>query len=432
MRYTPFLGKFPKVQYKADNTIYGDKETLTNIFFRVDLVRRTIDNASSYYLHIVNEGDTPEILADKIYGDPGAFWMILYANDIFDPFFDWPLNEGDFAKYMVEKYKRDARYSSIKQVKILNPGTGYTNGNAIVYDGFGTGAKVSIAVDDYDGSIAYANVESSGSGYYLDDKVVVDITKLKEDPNGIDAVLEVVMTEPVDTDVLFYVKQTNHHYEKVVTRVDSRDIETIDQNRYIVSKDQLSNGVIYLQQANGTFNIGELVFASANIAVGGNTRGADFSGYVMDWNPIDTNPEDSTSNGWITISTTKGNFAPYVELKGNTSGANGLIIRTSFNDPDYLMTEVGDTPSPFEYYNNLPETQSYESFNIEDYTLVEIYKRFAITIWDHEYEMNEKKKVIKIIKPQYYNGILNELNDLISKYKDTGAMPIYSFKRRLF
>lgn len=431
MRYSPFIGKFPKVQYKADNTVYGDKETLTNIFFRVDLVRRTIENASAYYLYLINEGDTPEILADKIYGDPGAFWLILYANDIFDPQFDWPLSEGDFAKYMAEKYRRDARNSSLKKVKIINAGTGYSSGIAKVYDGYGDGASVSITVDEYDGSVLYANVTSAGFNYYMDDIVTVDITHLKlVEGEGIDAVFQVEMNPPDDIDVLYYVKETTHHYEKVVTRVDSRDIENVDQNRYIVSKDQLSNGVIYLQQANGVFEPGDFVFVSANIAAGGNTRGVDFSGFVVDWNPLEYNPDDDTSNGWITLSTTKGKFVEHVELKSNTGNANGLIMHTSFNDINYMLPN--DLKSPFEYYYNLPETQAYESFNIEDYTLTEIYKRFAISIWDHEYEMNEKKKLIKIIKPQYLDTINRELDNLIANYKAEGAMPIYSFKRRLF
>lgn len=52
----------------------------------------------------VQDGDTPEILAEKIYGDTGAGWMIMYANNIHDPFFDWPLETDAFNKYIIGKY----------------------------------------------------------------------------------------------------------------------------------------------------------------------------------------------------------------------------------------------------------------------------------------------------------------------------------------
>jgi hypothetical protein len=429
MTYTPFLGKFPKIKYKMDNTIYGDSETLTNLFFRVDLVKKTIDNASAYYTYILNEGDTPEILADKIYGDPGAFWMILYANDIFDPQFDWPLSEEGLIHYVAEKYRPVTQTASVKQVKIKNAGTGYKDGDAVVYDGHGSGASVSIKVDEYDGSILYANVEYSGSGYFMGDMVSCDVTSLR-DYDGVDAELEVVLKDPDDADVLYYAKETIHHYEKVVTRVDSRNIDSPDQNRYIVSKDQLSNGVIYLANVSGEFSNADFAFVKDNVEPGGDTSNATFSGYVLEWNPTDTNPEFGTSNGWITLVVTKGDFVEYVDLKGNTTGAIGTIMHTSFNDPNYVLPN--DSVAPFEYYNNLPETQAYESFNIEDYTVTEIYKRFAISIWDHENELNEKKRIIKIIKPMYHAKILNELEKILSAYKADGSVPVYSYKRRLF
>lgn len=58
--------------------------------------------------YIVRDGDTPEILASKIYGDPQAHWMILYANDMLDAQYDWPLTSVVFAKYIADKYRSQA------------------------------------------------------------------------------------------------------------------------------------------------------------------------------------------------------------------------------------------------------------------------------------------------------------------------------------
>ena len=43
-------------------------------------------------------GDTPEIIASKYYGDPEKHWIVLLANDIINPFFDFPLNYQEFEK----------------------------------------------------------------------------------------------------------------------------------------------------------------------------------------------------------------------------------------------------------------------------------------------------------------------------------------------
>ena len=55
--------------------------------------------------YIIRDGDTPEILASKIYGDPQAHWMILYANDMIDAQYDWPMTSTVFLKYMADKYR---------------------------------------------------------------------------------------------------------------------------------------------------------------------------------------------------------------------------------------------------------------------------------------------------------------------------------------
>ena len=55
--------------------------------------------------YIIRDGDTPEILASKIYGDPQAHWMILYANDMLDAQYDWPLTSVVFPKYIADKYR---------------------------------------------------------------------------------------------------------------------------------------------------------------------------------------------------------------------------------------------------------------------------------------------------------------------------------------
>ena len=99
-----FFDKFPKLKYDINRSGYSNFETVTNIFFRVGIIKKVLSNATSYYKYEVKDDDTPEILAEQVYGDAGAYWIILYANDIVDPQFDWPLNHTQFHKYIKGKY----------------------------------------------------------------------------------------------------------------------------------------------------------------------------------------------------------------------------------------------------------------------------------------------------------------------------------------
>jgi hypothetical protein len=52
----------------------------------------------------IDGNDTPEIVAEKVYGDSGAGWIIIYANQILDPQFDWVLDDKAFNRYIDGKY----------------------------------------------------------------------------------------------------------------------------------------------------------------------------------------------------------------------------------------------------------------------------------------------------------------------------------------
>ena len=100
----PFFDLFPRTLYKQSGRRYDSYDTVTNVLFRVAMVKETISNFAAYYTYTVTDSDTPENLADKVYGDPGAHWIILYANDIYNPYKDWPMDNRSFRKYLIGKY----------------------------------------------------------------------------------------------------------------------------------------------------------------------------------------------------------------------------------------------------------------------------------------------------------------------------------------
>lgn len=105
--YSQLFGLFPTTQYDINNNqgyYVGSHETVTDIFFRFSILRSIVNNTSAYYVYNILDSDTPEILAEQVYNDKGAGWIILYANRIFDPQFDWPLNYDAFQKMIIDRY----------------------------------------------------------------------------------------------------------------------------------------------------------------------------------------------------------------------------------------------------------------------------------------------------------------------------------------
>ena len=103
MTISPYFDIFPKIPYDINGEGLNS-ETVTNIFKRLGILRDVLSNASSYVLYEIEENDTPEIVAEKVYNDIGAGWMVLYANKIIDPQFDWLMSDDTFRKYIVRKY----------------------------------------------------------------------------------------------------------------------------------------------------------------------------------------------------------------------------------------------------------------------------------------------------------------------------------------
>jgi hypothetical protein len=75
----------------------------TNILARAKVREHVLNNAVVYYTHRIQDGERPDTLATKYYGNSNYTWLIFYANDIFDPVFDWPLSSEALIAHMVNK-----------------------------------------------------------------------------------------------------------------------------------------------------------------------------------------------------------------------------------------------------------------------------------------------------------------------------------------
>jgi hypothetical protein len=173
-----YFNYFPKTSYTFDGT---NIQYVTNLLSKVSFESDFKENSVIYYEYLVSDGETPEIVAHKIYGSAEKHWIILMLNDILHPQFDWPLNESSLLKYIDVKY-RQSQYanSSTKGV-----GTTWAQTNVKEYHKIQTKTNTilnqTISVDTLNVTQNdYANVATTSTNYTLSDNTTINISVTKD------------------------------------------------------------------------------------------------------------------------------------------------------------------------------------------------------------------------------------------------------------
>ena len=97
-----YFSKFPLTDYD----IKGDKvrKLLPNILRRVKLRSVIKSGGMLFDKYDVKEGEKPEDIAFKWFGDPELHWVILMTNNVTDRYHGWPMNQVQFAEFITDKY----------------------------------------------------------------------------------------------------------------------------------------------------------------------------------------------------------------------------------------------------------------------------------------------------------------------------------------
>jgi len=147
---------------------------MTNLVARAAIVQELLNNPMQFYEYAIQEGDTPEIVADKYYGDPFKYWIVLFSNQILDPVWEWPMSYSSLLEYIDSKYATEAEDAGKTPYEYVNT-TVYEYKKIItttdIYTGTETVKEVSITEDDYNTLIESTNT------YDIPDPPVTNGTK---------------------------------------------------------------------------------------------------------------------------------------------------------------------------------------------------------------------------------------------------------------
>ena len=93
---------YPKIAYKIDDYNYL-KSIDINVVSKVkDYI--TQYRSIGYTPYVVQDGESPDYISYKFYGNPGYDWIIMLTNNVHSMYDDWPRNSETFKQYITEKY----------------------------------------------------------------------------------------------------------------------------------------------------------------------------------------------------------------------------------------------------------------------------------------------------------------------------------------
>jgi len=105
-----FFSKFPVLTYplKVNNTVR--LVLARNILRRIALSDSLKSSGSAFIEYSVKDGERPEHIAERIYGNQSYHWIVLLTNDIINPYYDWYRSANVMAQYVQKKHSTNSVY----------------------------------------------------------------------------------------------------------------------------------------------------------------------------------------------------------------------------------------------------------------------------------------------------------------------------------
>ena len=97
-----YFSKFPLMAYDVSGN--ENYKLLPNIIKRVKLRSGLRSGSFLFDNYDVKDGERPEDVAFKWFGDAQLHWVILMTNNVTDRFYQWPLTQPQFQEHLADKY----------------------------------------------------------------------------------------------------------------------------------------------------------------------------------------------------------------------------------------------------------------------------------------------------------------------------------------
>jgi hypothetical protein len=91
-----YFENFPIIEYQG--------RRVRDITRRSGFLKSLATNPYLFYPYTISEDERAEDIAQFYYGSVDYIWLVYLANNIIDPYHEWPMDEKTWNAYLVEKY----------------------------------------------------------------------------------------------------------------------------------------------------------------------------------------------------------------------------------------------------------------------------------------------------------------------------------------
>ena len=99
-----YFKEFPTMLYRFDLGAEEVSIPVLDITRNVRFRKEILANITIYDEYDILDNETPERIAEKIYGNSKYHWIIMLVNERYDYTNDFPLSSYDLEKYINDKY----------------------------------------------------------------------------------------------------------------------------------------------------------------------------------------------------------------------------------------------------------------------------------------------------------------------------------------
>ena len=99
-----FFKQFPKVEY--DFNRQGVINNMVDIYRSVRPLQNFVDDTAAYIYYEVRNGERPDIVSNKLYGNQNFYWTFFVVNEnLHDGLQTWPMSQEDLFTYIEREYE---------------------------------------------------------------------------------------------------------------------------------------------------------------------------------------------------------------------------------------------------------------------------------------------------------------------------------------
>ena len=168
------LKNLPELFYNiAKSPVDVDLLYAKNLWQRSEILSEYVNSVTLFDEYVVINGESPEVLAKRVYGNPFYNWTFFIANDIVNFYEQWPKSSSQLSDYVSNKYSNPQATKHYVTTEVKN-----TAGNIIIPAGKVVPSNYSVSYID-NGIVVTANPVVSITNYQYEEEINGKKEKIK-------------------------------------------------------------------------------------------------------------------------------------------------------------------------------------------------------------------------------------------------------------